>query len=61
MTQTPDASAPKDKTAANAPTAADDGAPFGTRPRRGWGPVILWAGLLAVWVAMMAWMSITSR
>ena len=61
MTQSTDAAPPKEQKAAKPRATKDDGAPFGTRPRYGMGPVWLWAALLAIWVAMMAWMSITAH
>lgn len=37
---------------------ADDGAPFGTRPRRSMGPLYFLGTLYALWMCVLIWMAV---
>lgn len=41
----------------NVPAKDEGPEPYGTEPRRSFGPVVLWALLLTGWVGALAWMA----
>jgi hypothetical protein len=40
------------------PAATDSQAPFGTRPRKSKGPLLLLGGLYLAWLALLFWMAV---